>query len=292
MTKKVKISYPEVPAKLVSNFNDLITALNTTSSNLNTSSSKIQGFMSQTSGVVQEVVNISMGSATTALADTWHATSTDGTNAHSNLGGVAGHLNKAHGSLDQYVQAIKNGMSVIEMLQANNGEVDESQADSVRQQISDLTNTLSNIGLVLDGAASLIDKLNNDMPLVCATGFVPGGTYPTFSDDAFKDSRVYMSQNGPPKTPGGRPLSSHAAQDSLARHGISLGEVDDVIDNYTRKTTQRDGADVYIKSQPGRGSKYSLVIVGKNGTIVTAMKNLSKLELKNLGRNYGFNPNP
>ena len=41
MTKKVKISYPEVPAKLVSNFNDLITALNTTSSNLNTSSSKI-----------------------------------------------------------------------------------------------------------------------------------------------------------------------------------------------------------------------------------------------------------
>ena len=34
MTKKVKISYPEVPAKLVSNFNDLITALNTTGSNL------------------------------------------------------------------------------------------------------------------------------------------------------------------------------------------------------------------------------------------------------------------
>lgn len=291
MTKKVKISYPEVPAKLVSNFSDLITALNTTGSNLNTSSGNIQSFMGQTNGAVQEVVNISMGKATTALSDTWNATNTDGNHAHSNLSGVAGHLSKAHGSLDQYTQAIKDGMSAVETLQANNGEVDEDQADSVRQQISDLTNALSNIGLALDGAASLIDKLNNDMPLVCATGFVPGGTYPTFSDNSFKDSTVYMSENGPPKTPGGRPITGHAAQDSLARHGISLNEVDDTIDNYTRKTTQRDGATVYIKSQPGRGSKYSLVIVGKNG-IVTAMKNLSKLELKNLGRNYGFNPNP
>ncbi|HYT93730.1 MAG TPA: hypothetical protein VEL76_33735 [Gemmataceae bacterium] len=93
-------------------------------------------------------------------------------------------------------------------------------------------------------------------------------------------------------TPKGRKLTEHA-KESLRRHGFNepFALVDDVIDNATRTTTQADGATVYIQRSGGRGKKYNVVIEGEEG-IVTGLRNLSKHELDNLGKNYGFDPHP
>lgn len=90
-------------------------------------------------------------------------------------------------------------------------------------------------------------------------------------------------------TPQGRKLSWHALVDSIPRHGITLQEIDAVIDNPSRTSTQTDGGEAYIKSTK---QGYSLVIVSSTGEVVTAMKGLNSSELKRLGQRYGFNPNP
>jgi hypothetical protein len=93
-------------------------------------------------------------------------------------------------------------------------------------------------------------------------------------------------------TPKGRRLTDHARA-SLPRHGFRepYADVDDVMDNPTCVTTQADGATVYIQRAGGRGRKYNIVIEGTDG-IVTGLRNLSRHELDNLGRNHGFDPNP
>jgi hypothetical protein len=48
---------------------------------------------------------------------------------------------------------------------------------------------------------------------------------------------------------------------------------------------------VYIQRAGPRGRKYHLVIEGEGG-IVTGMRNLSRHELDNLGRQYGIDPKP
>ncbi len=93
-------------------------------------------------------------------------------------------------------------------------------------------------------------------------------------------------------TPKGRRLSTHADINSLRCHGFrDLSEVDDVIDNPTRVTTQRDGATVYIQRVGRRQRRYNIVIVGDRG-IVTGMRNTEPRELRRLGQRYGFTPNP
>lgn len=93
-------------------------------------------------------------------------------------------------------------------------------------------------------------------------------------------------------TPQGRRLTEHACE-SLMRHGLRepFEVVDDIIDHATRITTQTDGATVYIQRTGRRGRNYNIVVEGENG-IITGMLNLTRHELHNLGRNYGFDPHP
>ncbi len=93
-------------------------------------------------------------------------------------------------------------------------------------------------------------------------------------------------------TPGGRKLTQHA-KESLKRHGFRepFADADDIIDNATRTTTQADGATVHIQRGGSRGRRYNIVIVGDEG-IVTGLRNLTRHELENLGKNHGFDPNP
>ena len=90
-------------------------------------------------------------------------------------------------------------------------------------------------------------------------------------------------------TPAGHALTEHA-EESLIEHGLTLNEVDDIIENASRARTQSDGATVFIQSVgKKRKRKYNIVVLGDEG-IVTGMKNLSPHELRNLGRNYGYDP--
>ncbi|NES72985.1 MAG: hypothetical protein F6K24_51205, partial [Okeania sp. SIO2D1] len=100
------------------------------------------------------------------------------------------------------------------------------------------------------------------------------------------------STNIAAQTPDGWVLSNHAALDSLARHGVTLRQVDDIVANYSRKVTQADGATVFIKvNKRGRKKKYSVVILNeRTRVIVTGMRDLEGNQLRALGRNYGFNP--
>ena len=93
-----------------------------------------------------------------------------------------------------------------------------------------------------------------------------------------------------PTTPAGRTLTKHA-QESLTRHGYRspFNDVDNVISNANVTTLQRDGATVYIQRVGGRQRSYNIVIVSEEG-IVTGLKNLNPSELRNLGRNYEFDP--
>lgn len=93
-------------------------------------------------------------------------------------------------------------------------------------------------------------------------------------------------------TPNGRIITAHALI-SLLRHGFQepFDLVDDIIENYSRRTTQDDGATVYIQRAAGRKRRYNIVIEGEEG-IVTGLLNLTVRELQNLGQNYGFDFNP
>ncbi len=90
-------------------------------------------------------------------------------------------------------------------------------------------------------------------------------------------------------TPEGRQLTWHALVDAIPRHGITLQEIDAVLDNPSRTAIQTDGGIAYIKSTK---QGYSLVIVSQTGEIVTAMRGLDSRELRRLGQRFGFNPNP
>ena len=87
-------------------------------------------------------------------------------------------------------------------------------------------------------------------------------------------------------TPGGRRLTSHA-QDSVPGHGLTPGQVDDAIDNYSYKGQQADDATVFIQKLPGRGRRYNVAIVGDQG-VVTAIGNLDPRELNRLASRYGW----
>jgi hypothetical protein len=85
-------------------------------------------------------------------------------------------------------------------------------------------------------------------------------------------------------TPRGWKLSSHAEKNALQR-GMSLEQIDDVIDNHTRSFQQNDGGTAFIK-KTGR-NRYDLVVrAGEN--IVTIMRRLTRSELRNLAGNYGW----
>lgn len=121
----------------------------------------------------------------------------------------------------------------------------------------------------------------------------PGGVADDAVNPRTAPSGVSAGSTSPASTPGGRKLTKHA-QESLKRHKFKepYSEVDNIIDNASRTTSQADGGTVYLQKAAGRGRKYNLAIVNEREEVVTAMRNLSPLELKNLGRNYGFNPNP
>ncbi len=95
---------------------------------------------------------------------------------------------------------------------------------------------------------------------------------------------------GPATTPEGRVLTKHALEDSILRHGITLQQIDDALDNYSRVRTQQDGANAYIKKNAD--GTYTVVIFDKSGGIVTAIKGLKPKELNAIGRRYGFDPSP
>lgn len=96
----------------------------------------------------------------------------------------------------------------------------------------------------------------------------------------------------PSATPRGRKLTAHA-QESLPRHGFSapFGQIDDIIEHATRVAKQADGAMVYIQKAGPRGKRYNIVVEGDEG-IVTAIRGLTRSELDQLGRHYGFDPAP
>ncbi|SFD53728.1 polymorphic toxin-type HINT domain-containing protein [Pseudoalteromonas denitrificans] len=89
-------------------------------------------------------------------------------------------------------------------------------------------------------------------------------------------------------TPSGIKLSGHAFE-SLKRHGFkNLNQVEGILKNATQKITQKDGATVFIQ-KIGKGGKarYNLIVQGEAG-IVTGMRNFTKKELTNMGRNQGW----
>lgn len=96
-------------------------------------------------------------------------------------------------------QRIANGMATLAMVQNAGGQAPADQADEIQGQINNLTDTLNNIGMAMDLAATLINKMNAHWPQACATGFSPGSSsYPTFALHVFDplswDGRLHMGE--------------------------------------------------------------------------------------------------
>jgi len=82
-------------------------------------------------------------------------------------------------------------------------------------------------------------------------------------------------------TAGGRRLTKHAAR-RLAERPVG---VDEVIDNFSHRFVQDDGAQVFVKRQST--NRYAVVVVDDGG-VVTVLASVTKHELRNLARNYGW----
>ena len=82
-------------------------------------------------------------------------------------------------------------------------------------------------------------------------------------------------------TPGGRLLTKYAAF-RLANRPV---DVDDVIDNFSQRFLQEDGAEVFIKRHST--NSYDIVITDDR-EIVTVLADVSKREIRNLAHNYGW----
>ncbi|WP_141727563.1 hypothetical protein [Thermogemmatispora onikobensis] len=189
----VMVSYPEVPADLATRLNDLITALQTSSGQLQGFSGLMQDFIGQVHKAVEHVASISEGHSTQTLLETWLLSLNDSSQSHSGMSEVASHLSSPLSSLQEQVQAVKSGMSLITELQANGGRVPRTAADEVQKDIDDFNNALNTISIALDGAAKLIKALNDTWPRTCATGFTPGNRYPTFAPGSFDQHMMKMS---------------------------------------------------------------------------------------------------
>lgn len=82
-------------------------------------------------------------------------------------------------------------------------------------------------------------------------------------------------------TPGGRRLTRHAAR-RLSERQV---DADAVIDDFSHRFLQEDGADVFVRRQSA--NHYDIVIVDDE-SIVTVLAGVTKHELRNLARNYGW----
>lgn len=82
-------------------------------------------------------------------------------------------------------------------------------------------------------------------------------------------------------TPSGRRLTRHAAR-RLSERQV---DADAVIDDFSHRFLQEDGADVFVRRQSA--NRYDIVIV-YDESIVTVLAGVTKRELRNLARNYGW----
>lgn len=82
-------------------------------------------------------------------------------------------------------------------------------------------------------------------------------------------------------TARGRRLTKHA----MRRLEERQVDVDAVIDNFSHRFVQDDGAQVYAKRQ--NTNRYDVVVLDDQG-VVTVLTGVKKHELRNLARNYGW----
>ncbi len=82
-------------------------------------------------------------------------------------------------------------------------------------------------------------------------------------------------------TAGGRKLTKHATR-RLTERSV---DVDGVIDSFSHRFVQDDGAQVFAKRQST--NRYDIVVLDDDG-VVTVLASVTKHELHNLARNYGW----
>lgn len=214
--RTISLAYPDVPANCVTKLCDLIATIESTSYHLNYSSDRIQEFMGQANRAVQEVLNISQGTGAQALAGTWYYSLSDSNQSHGGLSDAASHLSVAAGTLHDNLPSLIAGMNALDLVKKSGGSVPAGDADNVEGVLNNLNSTLNTIGMALDGAARLINKMNSNWPSACATGFVPGGGYyPTFTPHAFDTGTMNMSGSveSELKSPAGQRILSALGKD-------------------------------------------------------------------------------
>lgn len=221
MSDTKKISYPEVPQDLGSKLDTLMSTIQSSSSDFSGHSTNLQSYIGNANGAVQNVSSVSQGGATQMLVDTWNLSTTDGNHATGNLGGISSYLSSAYNNMAEDVQTVKNSLPVILDLISTGGKIKSDQEDDIQQIINQFTGSMGNIGFYLQTAANLINTMNNGTPWSCATGFIPGMVYPTFSPDAF-DGTYHMAGKG---SGGSTITNTTQLEAALAAKGMSTTEI-------------------------------------------------------------------
>jgi hypothetical protein len=241
----ITIKYPEVPENFGAKLNALLNTLESSSRTLSGHSNNLQGYIGKANSAVQNVSSVSQGKATQALVDTWKLSTVDGNYATGNLSAIASYLRAAHNNLIDDVQTINNHMPVIQALMSTGGTVQESQAAEIQQIVNQFTSSMGNIGFYLSTAAKLINTMNNGTPWACATGFIPGSVYPTFSKNSF-DNTYQMASRG---SGGGTPITNTAElETALKAKGWNQAKIDALLQNLTADGMSQADLDGFIQT--------------------------------------------
>ena len=275
MSDTKTIKYPEIPQDLGSKLDTLMSTIQSSSSDFSGHSTNLQSYIGNANGAVQNVSSVSQGGSTQMLVDTWNLSTTDGNHATGNLAGLSSYLSSAYNNMAEDVQTVKNSLPVILDLIATGGKIKSDQEDDIQQIINQFTGSMGNIGFYLQTAANLINAMNQGTPWSCATGFVPGTVYPTFSPNAF-DGTYHMAG----KPSGGPPINDTAAlktaltakgwsakkiadlMQKLADGGMSEADIDGLLQTFQDTTLSNDQIINFFKNHtadlPGIWEDYQL----------------------------------
>ena len=237
------VSIPQVPSNTYELLSNAADAIDTANGAFNTHATKLANISGETNGAVNNVTSTSTSSATTALSDTWKNTQSNFSNAHDPLTALiasncmGGNPNPLREALNQNKSAIQNGLTAITNLQAYKQNTlpqtpTAQQVEDWIQQVNDLTNSLGNVNMALQGMLLVIRNMNGGFSASCVTGFSPGQPLPTFNKVAFSSSGGGGGGGDDPAVRqriinalGGDSGLANIIIDEALGHGISLDSV-------------------------------------------------------------------
>jgi hypothetical protein len=213
---------PDVPDNFGQLLSECISVLDDLATNLGNYAQGIQDILNTTNNPLSEIVNYSQGEAAQVLGITWSSTLVDGGNAQSALQSAQSCIRDTAAQLQVYQSRVQAGMSALSQVNAmlsssaqikgsdgpgvaiSDNTISQATRDALQAQLDDLDSTLADIAMTLSAKSHDLMGMSEQIPVACATGFVPGSPIPVFKSTAFSNP-TGPAPTGDAKTLAGPP---------------------------------------------------------------------------------------